>query len=158
MIARVATFGLAIAGTLALEVGRGEIVEVDRGVEIEQAALALDQRRLDHRTMRMELIEHLVKRIFCESIEIHAEQVAERGAPHPIRHGVFGARRDQAIEHHRTGEPLHRHGQAAVAQNAVEFEALPELVTDMDRTGLAMALGRDPRWIDLDQRAAPGRR
>jgi predicted phage tail protein len=33
----------------------------------------------------------------------------------------------------------------------VEFEALPELVADMDRTGLAMALGGDPRRIDLDQ-------
>jgi hypothetical protein len=62
--------------------------------------------------------------------------------------------RDQAIEHHRAGEPPHGCGQAAVAQNAVEFEALPELVADMDRAGLAMALGGDPRRIDLDQRTA----
>ena len=41
--------------------------------------------------------------------------------------------------------------QLAVAQNAVEFETLPELVADMDRTGFTMALGRDARRIDLDQ-------
>jgi hypothetical protein len=46
MIARVAALGLGVAGTLALEIGRGEIVEIDRGVEVEQTALALDQRRL----------------------------------------------------------------------------------------------------------------
>jgi hypothetical protein len=49
---------------------------------------------------------------------------------------MFGAGRDQTIEHHRTGEPLHRCGEAGLAQNAVEFEALPELVADMNGPAL----------------------
>jgi len=67
---------------------------------------------------------------------------------------MFGSGRDQAVEHHRTGEPPHRCRQPAVTQDAVEFEALPELVADMDRTGLAMALGCDARRIDLDRHTA----
>jgi hypothetical protein len=55
MIARVAALGLGVADTLAFEIGRGEIVEIDRDIEIEQAALARDQRRLDGRAMRMSL-------------------------------------------------------------------------------------------------------
>ena len=154
VIARVAALGLGIALTLAFEIGRGEIVEIDRGVEIEQAALAFDERSLDGRTMLMEFVEHLVKRVFCNGVEIGVEKIAERGAPQPGRHCVFGGRRDQAIEHHRTGEPSRGCRQAAAAQDTVEFEALPELIADVDRTGLAMALGCDPRRIDLDQDAA----
>ena len=107
MIARIAALGLAVAGALALEIGRGEIVEIDRGVEIEQAALARNQRRLDGGAVRMQLVEHLVERVFRERVEVGAEDIGKRGAPDPIRHGVFGARRNQAIEHHRAGEPLH---------------------------------------------------
>ena len=40
VIARIAALGLAVLGSKSLEIGRGEIVKVDRGVEIEQAALA----------------------------------------------------------------------------------------------------------------------
>jgi len=60
----------------------------------------------------------------------------------PVKLSRAGCSRQfgRAIEHHRAGEPPHGCGQAAVAQNAVEFEALPELVAD--RAGLAMALGR----------------
>ena len=105
----------------------------------------------------MKLVEHLVERVFRNGIEVGAEQVAERGAPQPGRHGVFGGGRDQAIEHHRAGEPQHRCRQAAVAQDAVEFEAVPELMADMNRAGLAVALGGDARRIDFDQRAAVGR-
>ena len=39
--------------------------------------------------MRMEFVEHLIKRVFLKGVEVRAEQVAERGAPHPIWHGVF---------------------------------------------------------------------
>src|ERR1700674_4625848 len=107
--------------------------------------------------MRMELVEHLIKRVFFQGVEVGAEEVAERGAPQPGRHGVFGGGRDQAIEHHRAGEPQHRCREAAVAQDAVEFEAVPELMADMNRAGLALALGGDARRIDFDQRAAAGR-
>ena len=104
--------------------------------------------------MRIKLVEHPVERVFRQPTEVDAENVGECGAPDPIRHGVFGARRDQAIERHRTGQPLRGGGQPAVAQNAVEAEALPELMADVDRAGFTVALGGDARGIDLDQRPA----
>ena len=36
-------------------------------------------------------------------------------------------------------------------QNAIKVETLPELISNMDRPGFTMLLGRDPRWIDGDQ-------
>ncbi len=104
--------------------------------------------------MRIKLVEHPVEWVFRQPAEVDAENVGECGAPDPIRHGVFGARRDQAIERHRTGQPLRGCGQSAVAQNAVEVEALPELMADVDRTGFTVALGGDARGVDLDQRPA----
>ena len=89
----------------------------------------------------MKLVEHLIKRVFLHSVKVGAEEVAERGAPQPGRHRMFGGGRNQAVEHHRAGEPQHRRREAGLAQDAVEFEALPELVADMDRTSLAVALG-----------------
>src|SRR5208282_2837234 len=56
MIARIAPLGLGIADTLTLEVGRGQIVEIDRRIEVEQAALALNQRRLDAQSVDRALL------------------------------------------------------------------------------------------------------
>src|SRR5271165_211017 len=154
MIARIAPLGLGIADTLTLEVGRGQIVEIDRRIEVEQAALALNQRRLDNAALRMQLVEHQIERVFLERLEVDAENVGERCTPDPIRHGVLGARRDQPIERHGAGQVPRRCRQLAVAQDVVEPQTPPELVADMDRTGFPMALGRYPRRIDLDQPTA----
>ena len=108
MIARTASLGLAIAQALTLEVGRGEIVQIDRRIEIEQAALARNQRRLDGGAVRMQLVEHQIERVFLEGVEVDAENVGERRAPHPIGHRVLGARRYQPIERHHAGEFAHR--------------------------------------------------
>jgi hypothetical protein len=56
----------------------------------------------------MKLVEHEIERILLERLEVGAENVGERGAPDPIRHGVFRAWRNQAIERHRTGQLLRR--------------------------------------------------
>ena len=47
MVGGMAAQRLGIARALALEVGRGEVVQIDRRIEVEQAALAREQRRLD---------------------------------------------------------------------------------------------------------------
>jgi len=153
VVARIAALGFVIAPTLALEVGRREIVQIDCRIEIEQAALALDQRRLDRAPVRMQLVEHLIERVFLERVEVGAEDVGERRAPDPVRHGVLRARRDQSIERHRAGQCPHRGRQLAVAQDVGKPQALPELVANMDRTRFPMVLGRNPRRIDLDQSA-----
>ena len=63
VIARVAALGFAVGGGEPLKVGRGQVVEVDRAVEVEQAALAFDQCRLDRGAMRVQLVEHAVERV-----------------------------------------------------------------------------------------------
>ena len=101
VIARIAALGLAVLGSKSLEIGRGEIVKVDRGVEIEQAALARNQCRLDSGAVRMQFVEHLIKRVFGKPLKVDIEDISERRAPDPVRHGVLGARRDQPIERHQ---------------------------------------------------------
>jgi len=96
----------------------------------------------------------LVESVFREPVEVDAENIAERSTPDPIRHGMFGAWRDQSIEGHRTRKLTHGLGQPAVAQNAVEFEPLPELIAHMHGSGLTVALRGDATGINLDQFAA----
>ena len=48
-------------------------------------------------------------------------------------------------------------GRAAIVQNAIKAETLPELIADVDRPGFTMLLGRDPSWIDGDQLRTGGR-
>ena len=69
VIARVAALGLVIAGALAFKIGRGEIVEIDRRIEIEQAALACNQRCLDGGAMRMQLVEHPIERVLLNPLK-----------------------------------------------------------------------------------------
>jgi hypothetical protein len=48
------------------------------------------------------------------------------------------------------GSLAHGLRQAAIVQNAVKTETLPELISDVDRASFTMLLGRDPGWIDGD--------
>ena len=59
----------------------------------------------------MQLVKHAIERVFGELVEVGPEKVGARGAADPGGHGMLGARRDQAVEGHGTGEPLHRFGQ-----------------------------------------------
>ena len=42
-------------------------------------------------------------------------------------------------------------------QNAVKTETLPDLLSQVDRPGFTMLLGRDLSWIDGDQLRTAGR-
>ena len=104
--------------------------------------------------MGVQLVEHLVERVFLEPIEVGVENVGERRAPDPIGHRVLRGGCDQSIERHHAGEPAHRGGQLAILQNTVEFEPPPELVADMDGAAFTMPLGGDARRVDFDQSGA----
>ena len=104
VVARIAALGFAVGGGVALEIGRGQVVEVDRAVEVEQAALALDQRGLDGGAMRVELVEDAVERVLGQGIEVGAEDIGQGGAADPRRHGMLGGGFDQPVEDHRAGE------------------------------------------------------
>jgi hypothetical protein len=91
VVARIATLGFAIGGGEALKIGGGQIVEVDRPVEIEQAALALDQCRLDGGAMRVELVEDAVERVLGQAVKAGAEDIGQGGAADPRRRGMLGS-------------------------------------------------------------------
>lgn len=101
--------------------------------------------------MRIELVKHAIEPIVIDTVKVEIQNIDQRRAPHPIRHGVFGGRRNQSVKHHRASQLADRLRQAAVVQNAVKIETLPELVADVDRPGFTVLLGCDPRWIDGNQ-------
>ena len=68
---------------------RCEVVEIDCLIELEQAAFPLDQRGLNGSAVWMQLIEHLVERIFLQRVEADAKNIGERRTPDPGRHGVL---------------------------------------------------------------------
>jgi len=90
VVARVAASGFAIGRGLAFEVGRGQVVEVECAVEIEQVALALDQRGLDGGAVGVELVEHAIERVLGQLIKVGAEDIGQGGAADPPRYGVLG--------------------------------------------------------------------
>ena len=140
-IARIAAFGLGISLGLALEIGAGQIVEVDRGIELEQMPLPFDQVRLDGGAVGMEPIEVAVEGIVDQGGEIHAQDVSQRGGADPVRHGVLAVGMNQPIQGHGAGELNGFGGEAEMLEDRVESQPFPELEADMDRAG-----GAVPEW------------
>ena len=143
VIARVAALGLRILRALAFKVGGRQVVEVDRVVQVEQRALARGQGLLDRRALRMQPIEIAIERLVTERAEVRPENVAERGAPDPVRHGVLRGRAHQAIERHDLTEPPRPRTQPGLGQDRVERERLPQLMANMDRARFADILDAD---------------
>src|SRR6516165_7800049 len=61
-VAIMTALGLGVRLGQTLEIKRGQIVEIDARVEIEEAALALDKLRFDGLAMRMECVENTIER------------------------------------------------------------------------------------------------
>ena len=102
----------------------------------------------------MKLVEHAIERLFVEPLKVDAEDIGERGAPYPRRHGVLRRWRDQPVERHHASQLAHARRQLAVAQNAIKLQTTPELMADMDRAGLPMQFSADAAGINFDQRTA----
>ena len=111
---------------------------------------SLDEGGLDGGAMRVELVEDTVERVLHHSLEVGAEDIGQGGATQPGRHGMFGSRLDQPVEDHRAGQLARVGRDSNVAQDIAETEPVPELITDMDGTRLAMLLGGDPTRVDGD--------
>src|ERR1700736_3365627 len=88
-ITRMTALGLGIGFRQALKIGRGQIVEIDGWIEIEETAFALDQRRLDGAAMWVEGVENTIQRMLPKVVEIALENISQRGAPDPGRHGIL---------------------------------------------------------------------
>src|SRR5258707_12836671 len=70
LVSRVAALGLRIALALAFEVGRRQIVEVVRVVEVEEALLSLRQGALDTLSVRLETVQVAVQSGVAEVAQI----------------------------------------------------------------------------------------
>ena len=101
LIPRVATLGLRITLSLAFEVSRGQIIQVQSVVEMKQRLLAFGQLRFDALAVRVQPVQVAVQSIVVQRGKIHAQDVGQRRTPHPIRHGMLGQRKDQTVQGHR---------------------------------------------------------
>ena len=91
LIARVAALGLPIARGQTHEIGRGEIIEQERVVEIKQVLFACGPRPFDLLRARMELIEVGVKRGFAQRTEVAVHDLLQRAAANPVGHRILRA-------------------------------------------------------------------
>ncbi len=157
-VARIAAPGLGIGHGQAFEIGRGEVVEIDGGIKVEEAALALNQGGLDRCAMPVQDIENAVELVLGQIVEVGGQDVGQRRAPNPSRHGMLGGGRDQPVQGHGAGELARRKGQAEVLQDRLQAQTPPELVSDMHGAGFAMALGGDPARVERDIDRSGGQR
>src|SRR5215813_922309 len=155
-VAVVPALGFGVGRSQALEIERAQVVEIDARVEMEEVALALNQLSLDGAAMRVECVENAIQRILCQIIEILLENVADRRALDPRRHRMLRCWPDQPVQSHGARELAGSLGKLTRFEDVLQTEALPELVADMDRAGLAMAFGGNQLGINGDVFAAVG--
>jgi hypothetical protein len=140
LVVRIPALGLGIERALALEVGRRQIVEIERVVEIEQAVLAGGQRALDRLPLGMQPIEIAIQRLIAERAEVFPQNVRQGRPPNPVRHGVLRGWTDQPVQRHHLGQHSRPRAQTRLRQNPVEREAAPHPVAHMNGSGFARLL------------------
>src|SRR5215211_5398675 len=88
LVAGVAPLRLPVAHDLPLKVGRGQIVEVNRLVKMEQLLLACGQFPFDLLPMWMQLVEIAIERILREGGKLRPQNVPHRcsGGANPAWH------------------------------------------------------------------------
>jgi hypothetical protein len=135
MAAGIAPLGLGIPRRLSLEIGAGQVVEVDRGIELKQPPFPLDQVGFDPGAVGMKPVEIAVEGVVSQGGEIDAQEVVQGGGADPPGHGVFAVGVDQPVECHGAGEQDGARGEAVALEDGVEAQPLPELEADMDGAG-----------------------
>ena len=94
LVARVAPFGLWVSLGLPFEIGRCQIVQIERVIEVEQRLFSFGKLPLDLFSIRVKRVQVAVKRILVELRKVLSQDVCNGGAPNPIRHGMFGERKN----------------------------------------------------------------
>ena len=93
--------------------------------------------------MRLEFVHCAVQRVLGQFREVRVQQVFEGARAHPIGHGMFRLGIDEAVEHHDAGQRTGPRAKPLGLEDVIEPQALPELVTHVDRPALAVLLGFD---------------
>ena len=150
---------LGLAPRLALEVGIAQVVERDRGVEVEQVHRPVEQMVLDGLAVCHQRIGGAVQAHRPEGGELHPQQLAQGAAlAEPAPGGALGARLCHARDDRADGGGAHRRAHPQL----LEQRAKPELlhrpqshVFDADRAGANQLQGVDVDVLDV---ASPARR
>ena len=150
LVARVAALGAGIVECLTFKVRGGQVVEEDGLVEVEQLSLALDEVGLDEGALGVEPVHVAIQRRLRQCADVGAEQLAQGGAPHPRRHGMFGRWRDEPVHHHRAGHDAAALAQARGLQRLIESHAPIERQPHVDSARFAHRFHRDPLGVDTD--------
>ena len=143
VVLRVAPFRLRVGQTLALKIAGRQVVEIDRAVQGEQLLFPFRQGRLDHRPFGVHAVQVPIERVVVHPAEVHPQDVRQRGVRAPVRHGMFRARGDQAVQGHQLGQSAGRFREPRPGQHFVYPQPKPELVADVDRPDLPGLLHRD---------------
>jgi hypothetical protein len=152
VIPRIAALGLRIALALPFEVRRGQVVEVDRVVQVEQRALAGGQGLFDRGTLGMQPVEIAIQRLITERGEVHAQDVRQRRAPDPVGHGMLRGRPHQPVQRHHFSQQLRARAQAGVSEDRIQLQQVPHLMAHVHGPGFAFVF--DPHALGVDREAA----
>ena len=176
-VARLAVAAVAVAAelgrSLALEIGRGQIVEHHVDPQREQIAQPHKQRLLDLRLARQQLVERAIPLLELAHLDAHprrptglafrvlapggdeapAAAVADKIALQPPRQGMLAARRRQPIGHQHQGPIAQPHCLAAIAprepvEYGVEAEFAPHPTGRQHRTPIPRSDRTDIRAVD----------
>ena len=107
LVLGVPALGLGLTPRLALEEGVGQVIERDRGVQVEQSHRAVEQVAFDGLTMDHERVRGAIQLHRPHRLEIDPEQLAKRASfPEPAPRRAFRARArhagDDRAERRRT--------------------------------------------------------
>jgi hypothetical protein len=113
---------------------------------------ALGQVPFDDLPVRMEPIQIAVQGFIAQGGEVRPQNVAQRGASDPVRHGRLGEGKNQTIQRHHLAQLAGAVRQSGGFQKVVQPQWLPYLMPNMDRSGLASFLYTHPVGFNLQRR------
>ena len=136
-----------------LEVGVGQVVERDGGVEVEQVHRPVEQMVLDGLAVGHQRVGGAVQAHRPEGGELHPQQFAQRAAlAEPAPGGAFGARLRHARDDRAHGGGAHRRAHPEFGEQRAQPELLhrPQShVLDADRAGANQLQGIDVDVLDV---------
>jgi hypothetical protein len=93
-IPRIAVLGLRIRHGLALKIRRGQVIEINRLIQVKEGPFPLAERRFNLLPLGMQSVQVAVQRGPGEGLKLHAQDILQSGATNPFGHGMFGTRTD----------------------------------------------------------------
>src|SRR5437764_14644651 len=93
-IPRISVLGLWIRQCLALKVRRGQVIQINRLIQVKEGPFPLAERRFNPLLLGMQSVQVAVQRGPCESLKFNAQDIIQTGATNPFWPGMFGTTRE----------------------------------------------------------------